>query len=326
MTAVAVDAQVIESAVELGCRAPSLHNSQPWRWVAEEKSLQLFADSSRIGHHTDSTGREVILSCGAVLDHVRIAMAAAGWAASITRYPSADDPEHLAGLEFDRAQATADDQALADAIGRRRTDRLPFATPDHWDPLAAKLRTLAEDRDVYLDVIDEDRRAALVGASRMTEHVRMHEESYHAELRWWTGQTDPSQGIPPDAVASPVEAQHVDVARRFPTGSGGDRRPELDRDESMILVLSTYDDSPEVALICGEVLSTVLLECTRAGLATCTLTHLMEVSAARDVVRRQIGRSAQPQVLIRVGQAPESPSQAQLTPRRPLAEVLTFRS
>jgi hypothetical protein len=45
-----------------------LHNSQPWRWVLDDSALHLFADHTRIGHRTDSAGREVILSCGVALD------------------------------------------------------------------------------------------------------------------------------------------------------------------------------------------------------------------------------------------------------------------
>ena len=83
-----VDTDVIKGAVELAVRAPSLHNSQPWRWVADGGVLELFADPTRIGHSTDSTGREVLISCGAVLDHLRVAMAAAGWEASVERLPN----------------------------------------------------------------------------------------------------------------------------------------------------------------------------------------------------------------------------------------------
>ena len=38
------DSKVIRDAVKLACRAPSLHNSQPWRWVADGVDTHLFAD------------------------------------------------------------------------------------------------------------------------------------------------------------------------------------------------------------------------------------------------------------------------------------------
>ena len=111
----------------------------------------------------------------------------------------------------------------------------------------------------------------------------------------------------------------------FPSTRAGDRRPEVDRDHSKVLVLSTYDDSLDNTLRCGEALSRVLLECTAAGFATCTLTHMIEVHASREMVRRITGRHAEPQVLIRVGSAPETSPPAVRTPRRPLGEVFQIR-
>jgi nitroreductase len=120
-----LDPHIIHNAVELACRAPSLHNSQPWRWVADDEALHLFADPSRIGRHSDSTGREVVISCGAVLDHLCVAAGAAGWDPVITRFPNPTGRNHLATIEFRHAGRASDRQrALAAAIGRRRTDRI----------------------------------------------------------------------------------------------------------------------------------------------------------------------------------------------------------
>ena len=100
MTANAPTSEVIREAVMLAIRAPSLHNSQPWRWVAEGATLQLWAELCRAMTATDHTGRELTLSCGAVLDHLRVAMAAAGWESATERFPDSGNSNHLATLEF----------------------------------------------------------------------------------------------------------------------------------------------------------------------------------------------------------------------------------
>ena len=68
-----VDVKVIKDAVRLACRAPSLHNSQPWRLDRDGKGVHLFLDTSRIMPSTDRSAREAIISCGALLDHLRVA-------------------------------------------------------------------------------------------------------------------------------------------------------------------------------------------------------------------------------------------------------------
>ena len=74
MADTAVDIAVISKAVELACRAPSLHNSQPWRWTASGTAVDLHADAHRVVRSHDSSGREALISCGVVLDHFRTAM------------------------------------------------------------------------------------------------------------------------------------------------------------------------------------------------------------------------------------------------------------
>jgi nitroreductase len=321
-----VDVAVITSAMELAVRAPSLHNSQPWRWVAKGGVLELFADPTRIGRSTDSTGREVLISCGAVLDHLRVAMAAAGWEAHIDRFPNPNNHEHLATIEFSRMEFVTDaHRTRAEAIRHRQTDRLPFASPPQWHSFEPVLRETVAAGVADLDVISDDARPLLADASQLTAEMRRHDSSYHAELQWWTAHSDSSQGIPQGALLSDEEAQRVDVTRDFPTGRQRERRALVGRDQSKILVLSTYDDSRGNVLGCGEVLSTVLLECTMASLSTCTLTHMIELHASREIVRRLTERLAEPQLLIRVGTIPQTESPPSPTPRRPVSEVLEIR-
>ena len=62
-----------------------------------------------------------------------------------------------------------------------------------------------------------------------------------------------------------------------------------------------------------------------ADLATCTLTHLTELAASRDIIRRLTGGDADPQLLIRIGLVPDSDEPPVPTHRRPPAEVLEIR-
>jgi hypothetical protein len=187
MTATAPTAEVIRDAVRLACRAPSLHNSQPWRWVAEGATLQLWADLCQAMTATDHTGRELTLSYGAVFDHLRVAMAAVGWESATERFPEQDEPNHLATLKFRPIEAVAKGEQLrADAIRRRRTDRLPFEVPANWPALQSELCRAVFPYDVLLDVVAADERPNLAEASLRTETLRRYDTTYLSELRWWT--------------------------------------------------------------------------------------------------------------------------------------------
>ena len=178
---------------------------------------------------------------------------------------------------------------------------------------------------VRIDVIAEEWRTELAEASQLTESLRLYDSSYHAELSWWTGPFELTEGIPYSSLVSAAESDRVDVGRKFPVTPNSERRFEFGHDHSKILVLSTYDSERASVLQCGEMLSAVLLDATMAGLAACTLTHITELGASRDIVATLIDPTTTPQALIRVGLAPEITDVPPATPRHPIDEVFQVR-
>ncbi len=328
MTQTVVDTNVIKGAVELACRAPSLHNSQPWRWVAGPRGVDLFADPERIVTSIDGSGRQAVISCGAALDHFRVAMAAAGWETEVDRFPNPINPDHLASVDFgpaDYVAAARRDRAAA--IPRRRTDRRPFRAPKDWASFEPLLRSAFDADLATLDVLGEEARPRLLEASRLTEALRRYDDVYHEELGWWTAPSRHADGIPEGALPSTAQGHAVELNRRFPSDDGGGGGASAGTpDDATILVLSTAGNTRADALDAGQALSAVLLECTMAGLATCTVTHITELDAGRDIVRSLLrDPAAVPQVLVRVGVEPAAKRPLEPTPRRPVREVLEIR-
>src|ERR1700739_2716774 len=105
----------------------------------------------------DSVRRELTVSCGAALNHVQVALAAAGWNTAIERFPDRHDPQHLAVIGLSPMETVTDDlRERADAILRRRTDRLPFAAPPKWPSLQSALRSAILQHHVMFDVGVDD--------------------------------------------------------------------------------------------------------------------------------------------------------------------------
>lgn len=325
MAKTVVDSDVIADAVHLACRAPSYHNSQPWKFVGEGAGiLHLYLDRDRLVE-TDSSGRQALISCGAVLDHLRVAMAASGWVANVDYYPNPNDYTHLAAIDFvPMTFITPAHRHRVDAIMARRTDRLPFTAPAGWDDFELLLRHAVDDDLALLDVLRDDARPELAKASQLTEALRLYDSSYHAELDWWTRPFEMFDGIPHSSLVSAAESDRVDIGRSFPVTHHRERRSQVDEDHAKVLVLSALDDTRRDILTCGEALSVALLEATVAGMATCTLTHMTEVEASRDIVAGLTGHRL-PQVLIRVGMIPTMDEVPPPTPRRPLSDVLTWQ-
>ncbi|MFV8162821.1 Acg family FMN-binding oxidoreductase [Mycobacterium sp. 134] len=321
------DTATLTRAVQLASRAPSLHNTQPWRLVAEHDGLQLFLDPYRVVSATDRSSREAVISCGVLLDHLRVAMAAAGWDTAVDRFPNPNDPDHLATLQFSPMPfVTEAHRRRADAILARRTDRLPMTGYADWDAFEVLLRARLAEGPVHLDVLAEEMRETVAEAAELTESLRLYDSAYHAELAWWTTPFATEDGIPQDSLVSAAESERVAVARTFPVTAHTDRRPTVREDSATLVVLSTDGYSRADALDAGEALSALLLECTLSGLATCPVSHVSELHASRDIIATLTGRDACPQLLVRIGIAPTLTDAPPPTPRRAVEAFLTFES
>jgi hypothetical protein len=122
-----VDEQGWTEVVTAATRAPSIHNTQPWRFTASPDRLELFLDPERALPVLDPTARQQVISCGIALEFAVVALAAAGAAAEVELMPDPDDPDHLAGIRVTGARPPSeDDREMAAAIGRRHTVRAPF--------------------------------------------------------------------------------------------------------------------------------------------------------------------------------------------------------
>ena len=93
----------LAEAVRHALRAPSVHNTQPWRWRIDDGDdddtggrVELYADLNRHLYATDPQRRDLVISCGAALHHLLVALAHIGRRATVLRMPDPEDPTHLA--------------------------------------------------------------------------------------------------------------------------------------------------------------------------------------------------------------------------------------
>jgi nitroreductase len=324
LTTVVPDYHTLLAVMRQAGRAPSVHNTQPWHWIFDGTRLHLHTDPDRQLPAADPHGRQQIISCGAMLHHVRTIFAAHGWHTDTVRLPDPQRPGYLAMIEFRPwPDPPAGIGRRAAAIDRRYTDRLPMLPPADWFTLAPTLQRLVAPHDLELDVLGDEARSRLAAVSEGATAARRYDMLYQHEIQWWTGHSDMPEGVPTAALASDAESARVDVGRSFPRPPHSARRGEL-RDRSRLVVLSSYYDAAEDWLHTGEALSAVLLECTAAGLATCPLTHITELPAGRQTVASLLPHATVPQVVIRAGTVPDD-EQRPPTPRRPLVEILEVR-
>jgi nitroreductase len=317
------DHDTIHTALSLATQAPSIHNSQPWRWRVDTHSLHLYADRDRHLPNTDPDSRDLLLSCGASLHHAVVALAALGWRSTVHRLPNPAEPEHLGVIELHRQPASELDLTLAAAIPQRRTDRRVYNAWCVPDADVALMGARAARGGVMLRQVAHLPKLQHVVAQAVRQHAVDYD--YLSELTTWSGRhaslagvparntpsSDPTAPLPGRLFAGPALAQPMDASP--------------DADAGIVLALGTKDDSALSRLRAGEATSLMLLTATALGLASCPVTEPLEIAETREAVKEDVfGDSGYPQMLLRVGWAPPNADPLPATPRRPLSQVVQW--
>lgn len=309
------DRRTVRSAVELAAHAPSVHNSQPWRWRLGDHTVHLYADLRRWLPVTDAEGRDLLISLGAALHHLRIALAASGLRPTVHRFPNPHEPDHIAAVELRPCAPSDVDLGLAAAIVARRSDRRAYADRKVPSGLVAQLVARAAEQGATLRPMTTSSARARINeavAAAAAAHAALPD--YHTETVLWTGHTASDDGVPAANLLRHVDARGMD--RSFPPGTI-DQQDTDTPDGGLVTVLGTASDDRLSQLRAGEALSAVVLHATRAGLATCPLSEVLEVGATRRALRDAVlDGTLSPQLLLRIGWAPQVRLPA--TPRLPV--------
>ena len=315
--------EALEHAAHLAMRAPSVYNTQPWTLALHDDRLELFADRTRQLHALDPHGRELVLSVGAALGNVRVALAARGWAIEVDRLPDPARPDLMAVVRPVPGPPDPELAQLGGAVGERRTSRRGFTAEqvpvEVLDHLAA---AAGAEGALVVPVVTADQRGLVARLTREADAVQNADAAYRAELRRWTMQRpDNADRVPASTVPHIDGREDDDVPLRDFDTRGADELPadtHADGDQTMVLIATRVDDEP-AWLRAGEALERVLLELTRLGWATSAVTQAVEVLRTRAQLRDAVCGGCHPQALLRIGHA----SPTARAPRRNRADLVS---
>ena len=322
MTAEQIARYIVAEAVW----APSVNNTQPWRFMAgrepprqpdsqraseqDSQQISLHADPDRRLAAADPEGRELMISCGAALFNVRLALRSLGYVPETSVLPDPGQPTLVARVSWrERAPIDEFERRLFSQIRKRRTHRGAFdPEPLPSDLLAALRSGAARDGAALRIVADDGRRAALATAVETAEHQLRQDGERLRELARWTPAPGSAcrDGVPATSYPARAEHTHPDFpGRDFARGHGWGMPPLSSatsiRAAGVAGLLTTAADRPLDWVNAGQALQRIMLTASASGAAVALHSQPLELPLLREFIRTQLSDGAYPHLVLRIG-------------------------
>ena len=252
--------------------APSAHDTRPWVLeFHDSRQVSLYERLDRALPRHDPLGRARLISCGAALEHVRLAVRALGWSADLGLFPDAARPDEVGRLTA-AERAEPSDVELAWFAALRHGHCGPFAAKATDDESRALLAAHSTAGVGLRPVHDVGELAVLAELLHHTALVLRDDHAYQRELSWWT------------ATAVPDVPTLTDRLRG-----------------ELLVVVETLDDGPHDHVRAGLAAARIRLAAAAAGLAASLLTQPFHLSEVRAGLVDSLSLNGFPQVLLRFG-------------------------
>lgn len=305
--------------------APSSHNAQPWRFRIRGDEVDVLVDRTRALEVLDPEHRELVISCGAVVFHLRIAMRYFGREPIVAVMPSYEEPDVVATVKLGpERERTVEDELLFRAIPERHTNRVSADERPLPSALLLAMKDAARLERAWLrSVEDAPLRAKVADLIAEGDRRLFADRAYRRELVEWMRPNDEAavDGVPgyaygvPDLVA-PMSTRLVELFNSGRLRGFRDRRLALAA--PALVVLGTSQDAPKSWLAAGQAMGRVLLQAAARGVWAAHMNQPIQLPDLRESLRQTLGLDGQPHLVLRLGQGVPT----RHTPRRAVEDVL----
>ena len=319
--AVPIPAGQAHYLIATAARAPSVQNTQPWRFRVGEYAIELYADPGR-KLQVDPVGREMLISCGAALYGLRLAVRSLGYLPVVEPLPDPARRRLLARVTLGGAEPiTPQERQLLEALPHRHTHRGPWVPGPLPPGLLARLQHDALAEGAQLVLVDRTlayHKLADLAAAAGRQQDR--DPVAREEMRRWSRSTaEPApDGVPSHAFPAAPDHQPGRLPQRdFDLGRGLGLLPGGGPPSAATAVLLTAGDGRADWLRAGQALHRLLADAASKWVFASLHTQPLEATPIRALIRDRLALPGSPQMLLQLGRAHTTHA----TARRPPADL-----
>lgn len=299
--------------------APSVKNTQPWRFAIEENRVRIFADPDRVLHVTDPNRRELYISLGCALENLLVAAEHFGFRHEVFYFPEGEASRLVASVTLTPGgEPSLSRSGIGlDAITRRHNDNSVYRDERIPDAVRHRLGACREETEFRLILIeDRDFRRQVDKLTLEADRIEFANPEFRKELAHWIG-----EGV----FGKPGLMSRIGglVVSRLDLGEPvAQQDRKIVESAALLGLIAATRDTNLVHLRVGQLFQRTWLTATGMGVSIHPMSQTMRLPELRAAVAELLPAPGWlPQHLFRVGFSSRIDDPGH-TPRRPLDEVL----
>jgi hypothetical protein len=315
----------LQKIINYAVKAPSGHNTQPWKFRAEGCSLYIYPDYTRSLQKVDGDHHELFISLGCALENAVVAANAFGYKETVSYHFNGDQDYIRVSLE---PTERTKDLNLFLAIDERQVTRSVYNKQNIPATQLVDMVIAARERDVFLNIYDtEEEIAGLVPFVEEAAVLQYGDKDFRRELAEWVRFNDEEAAEQKDGLRSRLlQAPEVPTwmgklyMNHFVSAEGEAKKArELVESSSALVLFTALNNNKEGWVNLGRCYERMALMATALGIRHAHVNMPCEERAVREKLKRSLGYvTEEPLLLIRLGYAEAAPRSY----RRRLEEVM----
>jgi hypothetical protein len=293
--------------------APSSHNTQPWKFNISGNEIEVFSDKTRWLTVADADQREFYISIGCAMENLLIAAEHFGYASDVQYFPEPNRTDLVAAVRFIPG-GLPDDTKLFQAILARHTNRQPYENRTVPDSDLQLLNNITEKGLGLYVASDAKIKSEFRDLEVRADKIQYDNIEYKSELGYWLGQ----------GVMGPtgIQAKIAQFEVLFLDDGKDQTRKDSDLLNSTLMLgfITSSENDRTGQVRAGQLLERVWLTATARNIRVQPMSQALEVPQIKAELAKLVpDKGSYLQQTFRLGYAPP---ETELTPRRPLKEVL----